>query len=130
MDLSRQEYWSGLPFPSPGDLSDLGIISCVILFGRQIPYQVYHLGSWSASLTTLKTWTVFITTNCGKFLEMGISYYFPIFEPISCSTSASNCCFLTHIQVSQGEDKMVQYSHLFNSFPQFFLSSTQSKVLE
>ena len=69
MELSRQEYWSGLPFPSPGDLSDLGIISCVILFGRQIPYQVYHLGSWSASLTTLKTWTVFITTNCGKFLK-------------------------------------------------------------
>ena len=23
--LSRQEYWSGLPFPSPGDLSDSGI---------------------------------------------------------------------------------------------------------
>ena len=21
--LSRQEYWSGLPFPSPGDLADL-----------------------------------------------------------------------------------------------------------
>ena len=21
----RQEYWSGLPFPPPGDLSDLGI---------------------------------------------------------------------------------------------------------
>ena len=21
----RQEYWSGLPFPSPGDLPDLGI---------------------------------------------------------------------------------------------------------
>ena len=25
MGLSRQEYWSGLPFPSPGDLSDPGI---------------------------------------------------------------------------------------------------------
>jgi len=24
MELSRQEYWSGLPFPSPGDLSKLG----------------------------------------------------------------------------------------------------------
>ena len=24
MEFSRQEYWSGLPFPSPGDLSDLG----------------------------------------------------------------------------------------------------------
>ena len=25
MELSRQEYWSGLPFPSPGDLPDSGI---------------------------------------------------------------------------------------------------------
>ena len=25
MRFSRQEYWSGLPFPSPGDLSDPGI---------------------------------------------------------------------------------------------------------
>ena len=25
MGLSRQEYWSGLPFPSPGDLRDPGI---------------------------------------------------------------------------------------------------------
>ena len=25
MEFSRQEYWSGLPFPTPGDLSDPGI---------------------------------------------------------------------------------------------------------
>ena len=25
MGLSRQEYWGGLPFPSPGDLPNLGI---------------------------------------------------------------------------------------------------------
>ena len=25
MEFSRQEYWSGLPFPFPGGLSDLGI---------------------------------------------------------------------------------------------------------
>ena len=24
MGFSRQEYWSGLPFPSPGDLPNLG----------------------------------------------------------------------------------------------------------
>ena len=27
MEFSRQEYWSGLPFPSPGDLPDPGIKS-------------------------------------------------------------------------------------------------------
>ena len=25
MGFSRQEYWSGLPFPSPGDLPNAGI---------------------------------------------------------------------------------------------------------
>ena len=25
MGFSRKEYWSGLPFPSPGDLPNLGI---------------------------------------------------------------------------------------------------------
>ena len=25
MEFSRQEYWSGLPFPSPGDLSNPGV---------------------------------------------------------------------------------------------------------
>ena len=25
MEFPRQEYWSGLPFPSPGDLPDPGI---------------------------------------------------------------------------------------------------------
>ena len=27
MEFSRQEYWSGFPFPSPGDLPDPGIKS-------------------------------------------------------------------------------------------------------
>ena len=29
MEFSRQEYWSGLPFPSPGNLPDLGIELCI-----------------------------------------------------------------------------------------------------
>ena len=40
MGFSKQEYWSGLPFPSPGALPDLGIeplshVSCV---GRWVLY--------------------------------------------------------------------------------------------
>ena len=32
MGFSRQEYWSGLPFPSPGDLPDLGIEHLSLMF--------------------------------------------------------------------------------------------------
>ena len=41
-DSPRQAYWSGLPFPSPGDLSDPGIepVSRVSpCIGRWIPYR-------------------------------------------------------------------------------------------
>ena len=36
----------------------------------------------------------------------------------------SNCCFLTRMQVSQETGKMVWYSHLFKSFPQFVMIHT------
>ena len=45
-------------------------------------------------------------------------YSFSNFEPVPCSMSSSNCCFLTFIQVSQEAGKMVWYSHLFENFPQ------------
>ena len=35
MEFPRQEYWSELPFPSPGDLPDPGIkLECPALAGR------------------------------------------------------------------------------------------------
>ena len=44
MEFSRQEYWSGLPFPTPGDLpnqgSNSGLLQC-----RQILYHLSHQGS-------------------------------------------------------------------------------------
>ena len=44
MEFSRQEYWSGLPFPSPGDLPnpgiELGLPHC-----RQTLYCLSHQGS-------------------------------------------------------------------------------------
>ena len=40
MEFSRQEYWSGLPFPSPGDLPNpeiesASLVSCI---GRHVLY--------------------------------------------------------------------------------------------
>ena len=42
--FSRQEYWSGLPFPSPGDLPDPGIEPWSPAF-RQTVYRLSHQGS-------------------------------------------------------------------------------------
>ena len=38
MEFSRQEYWSGLPWPSPGDLTDQELIPS-FLHCRQILYH-------------------------------------------------------------------------------------------
>ena len=40
MGFSRQEYWSGLPLLSPGDLPDPGLLHC-----RQILHHLSHQGS-------------------------------------------------------------------------------------
>ena len=41
-----------------------------------------------------------------------------------CSTSASNCCLLTCIQISHEAGKVVRYSHLFRNFPQLVVIHT------
>ena len=46
------------------------------------------------------------------------------FEPIHCSISSSNCCFLTSTWISQKAGQVVQYSHLFKNFPQFVVIPT------
>ena len=51
-------------------------------------------------------------------------YFFLNLEPVCCSMSSSNCCFLTCIQVSQEADQVVWYSHLFQNFPQFIVIHT------
>ena len=53
MGFSRQEYWSGLPFPSPGDLPDPGIkpvsLASPVLAGRFFT----HWATWEASHKTV-----------------------------------------------------------------------------
>ena len=46
-------------------------------------------------------------------------YSFSYLEPVCCSMSHSNCCFLTCIQISQGAGQVVTYSHFFQNFSQF-----------
>ena len=60
LEFSRQEYWSALPFPAPGDLPDPGIepssVSCI---GRRI---LYHFVTWKAPPS--KGCLKYISTQC------------------------------------------------------------------
>ena len=64
MGFSRQEYWSGLPSPPPGDLPDPGI------------EPLMSLALAGGSFTTSTTWEaqcvcvcVFITYNTARFVK-------------------------------------------------------------
>ena len=49
---------------------------------------------------------------------------FSYLEPVCCSMSRSNCCFLTYIQISQEAGKVAWYSNLFKHFLQFAMIHT------
>ena len=71
MGFPRQEYWSGLPFPPPGDLPDTGVepashVSCASCIGRQI---LYHCTLWEAHRSFI-------------FLDKCISRWFILFDVI------------------------------------------------
>ena len=53
-----------------------------------------------------------------------LMHSFSYLEPVCCSMSSSNCCFLTCIQMSQEAGQVIWYSHLFQNFPQFIVIHT------
>ena len=87
MGFSRQEYWSGLPFPSPGDLPDPGIETMSpTLSGRFFTAEppgkplFTRLLSLSANTTLssrLPTWLHFSPLHCKN--EMQPSIFFHLF---------------------------------------------------
>ena len=73
MEFSRQEYWSGLPFPSPGDLPYPGIEPG----SRHILYCLSHQGSTSGEFLTL--WA-----TPEKPVNMLVTHYWLIQRPCNC----------------------------------------------
>ena len=87
MGFSRQEYWSGLPFPSPGDLPDPGIeptsLASPALAGRffttSATWEAPEVGSrekqnWT--LTNFGTWPNLkgiISLDCPLYLNLAVS---------------------------------------------------------
>ena len=65
MGFSKQEYWSGLPFPSPGDLPDPGI--------ETAPPEL--AGRFFA---TSATWEALIASQLIVLMEDYVSMYFSV----------------------------------------------------
>ena len=53
-----------------------------------------------------------------------LTYSFSYLEPVCCSMSSSNCCFMTCIQISQEAGPVVSFFLLFQDFPQLVLAHT------
>ena len=53
-----------------------------------------------------------------------LMYSFPYLEPVCCSMSSSNCCFLTCIQISKEAAQVVWHAHLLKNFPEFVVIHT------
>ena len=63
--FSRQEYWNGLLFPTPGESSqprDWTPISCISCIGRQI---LYHYATWKPSSQGITTYKL-CDLNCNS----------------------------------------------------------------
>ena len=65
MGFSRQEYWSEVSFPSPGDLPDPGIL----LHCRQSLYCLNHQGSPDVMLPEVMVWRNLPYITCFIFLS-------------------------------------------------------------
>ena len=86
MEFSRQEYWSGLPFPSPWDLPDSGIKPKSLALqadgltseppGKPFPYlELHYYNHWSH--TELHVWSaasnlVLVIFICGSVIHLVI----------------------------------------------------------
>ena len=94
MDFSKQEYWSLLPFPTPGDLPHQGIkpaslVSCV---GRQV---LYHCATWETPYKS--KWTVKISSHPHRLTSV-------VFKS-SCSFLFLSLCMKNKTVLWKGKNK-------------------------
>ena len=92
MEFSRQEYWSGQPFSSPGDLPNPGIeprslamqadslLALLILYFFLLFYENYYTHSHFSFFISYSSWKMFL---CILFLYLFLSSLFSVFYFIS-----------------------------------------------
>ena len=104
MGFSRQEYWSGLPFPLPGDLPpsrDQTRVSCISCTGRRILYlwllpALGYCNQWCSEYPWAKF--VFVNIEGTRRGSMCWSLTLPTSYVLLSSEAMVGLCLLAHIE--------------------------------
>jgi len=105
--FSRQEYWSGLPFPLPGDLPNPGIE----------PRSLTSPALAGGFFTTSATWEVFLYTHSFEFFTP--SYHDEV--AVSCRAIIwpsynMELCHFFHFSCGRQENMAGRSDHILNIF--------------
>ena len=95
MGFSRQEYWNGLPFPSPGDLPNPGIehvsLKSPVLAGRffaiNTTWEAQWYVEWAYLLNMLNTYLFIFCLFCYTLRRQGWWYHQELLDsqyPVRC----------------------------------------------
>ena len=114
MEFSTQEYWSGLPFPTPGDLPDPGIESS---HGRvRMAHSHSKTTEVLAEVTQILKWLGrFARSLMSGALDLTVSLV-PCFFFICCLLGSENLRWFLHVTCLRLEtDEAAAYSSVFPS---------------
>ena len=123
LGFSRQEYWSGLPFPPPGDLPDPGIKSNkqdspVTQKLKLLDWKLKELLGWPKSSFSFLSKNKRHNFHCHQELFLFfLSFFFFFFYQELCSTTYSLFCSTTFCHFSSG-NFIIPSSQNFLSFEQ------------
>ena len=122
MEFSRQEYWRGLPFASPGDLPHSGIEPGSIALQADfyplrltVKFSHFHLSLWLDLFIKLHHWVVRLSTissNIGFILNWFFASLVPSILTQSQSVQAPKS-FFSVISV-QNEISLIVFSISYN----------------
>ena len=95
MGFSRQEYWSGLPFPPPGDLPDPGITAsaCVHMHPLCLLHCRWILSCWAVGEAPLSPLPPVTSTAGQGWLPSNYSCHLPESQSSTlCSPEPASAC--------------------------------------
>ena len=98
MELSRVEYWSGQPFPSPGDLPNPGIEPAISHIASRFFTKWAIRDTFYPPISTDNHWSTFLSRNLQELIN---TFLLP--KPLTESRLISLVPFLPKVGAGDGE---------------------------